>query len=140
MALFRPLVEAVVRSDWILRCATEQEFTGICNRTCSFPKFKVMADALDKEHARFDYAKKPYFSSFTGDAFFVMSGYAHTGVEQLVHRIDPDGTIGPAYKESHMIRLLKKSKELTLRHFALLAHARGFEDVTKELLNLPVDF
>lgn len=131
--LLRPLVEAVVRGEWILRCATDPKFVGICNGTARFPKFQVMAVALDEHHVSCDYASGPYFAAFT-EAFSALSGYTHTGVEQMAHRFQNDGAIGPTYPEKTITGLMNEAEKIVVRHFALFAQIRGFNDVATALL------
>jgi Family of unknown function (DUF6988) len=90
-ALMRPLVEAAYRAQWMYTCASDQELESIRDGRNLYPGFKIMADEIEAKYGTDN------FFGLMKDSWKSLSGYTHTGLEQLARRFDHNGAVIPSY-------------------------------------------
>jgi hypothetical protein len=132
LALFRPLVEAVVRGEWLYFCASEEQMNLFMKNEFSLHKigFAAMANAVDEKvglGARLalylpDYAK--------------LCDYTHAGHDAVVQRLANDGGIEPTYPESRVRALVSLSSQVLVQHYEIVCNDKGHQASVKVLVKL----
>lgn len=131
MALFRPLLETIIRGEWLYFCVDESTRTAFRNQklTLDSSPFKKMAPDLDRRSgAEWLGSYAPYYGK--------MCDYTHTGRDAVVRRnftFDPE-SVKPL--ESQIRALLSQSAMAVVLHFQTLCDAIGDQgkfDALKEI-------
>ena len=120
-ALFRPLVDAIIRGEWLYLCATPEQMESFMKRDFNLGSlgFPAMAKAVDNKTGL-----EGYMARFN-DFYREMSDYTHTGHDAVVHRLAKDGGIEPTYPERKIRRLVTQAARITLLHFVVVSRAMG---------------
>lgn len=121
LALFRPLMDTLVRGEWLYFCANDNQRERFMKREFRLDSigFKNMASEVDEKHAygpRFE-----PFANYYGE----MSDYTHSGHDAVAHRIGSDGGVEPTYAESRIRALLYQSTIAVITHYQILTSAIG---------------
>ena len=139
LALFRPLLDAIIRGEWLYFCASDLERRSFLERKLQLdsspfrtnkPGKQDMARELDVRLGltnRFElYA--PFYSQ--------MCDYTHTGHEAVARRISSDGGIEPSYPESQIRSLLSHASMAVVLHYEILCDALGEQERLDALVQL----
>lgn len=99
-ALIRPLFEACVRGIWLSRCATETELKRFADGKDppSFGKLCTAVETLEGFEAG-------VFSLAKANSWRAMSGFTHTGIQQIVRR-HTEETIESNYDEVEVLEAI----------------------------------
>jgi len=127
-ALFRLQVETAFRGLWVGRVATDQQIEDIAkNGAKPFGTFKEMVQKVDEAYQADGRLQK------IAEGWKTLSGFTHSGLEQLVRRFSPDGTLGPDYADDETETLLEFSGEFSIAMAFCIFHANGFDEKYKAL-------
>ncbi len=131
-ALFRPLLDTVMRAEWLGSCVTAEDFDALIKELPSFrfKRFGPMARELDAQHG-----KGQYFEDFTGHVYEALCGFTHSGFEQIAHRFGEDGSISPSYPENKIGMLVDNASRVILIHFCWACDFRGLHMEKQFLLS-----
>lgn len=128
LALFRPLVDAISRGEWLYLCASPQQIESFMKRELDLSSigFKNMCDSVDAV-----VGKGVWLASFHG-VYKGLCDYTHTGHDAVAHRIAKDGGIEPTYPEERVRTLVVMAARIVLLHFITACeHTDHEESVTK---------
>lgn len=128
LALFRPLVDAISRGQWLYLCASPQQVESFMKRELDLSSvgFKNMSDAVDAA-----VGKGVWLASFHS-VYKSMCDYTHTGHDAVSCRLAKDGGIEPTYPEERVCTLVTTAARITLLHFITACEHTGHEEsVTK---------
>jgi hypothetical protein len=131
-ALFRPLVDAILRGEWLYLCAAPEQMERFMKGTLDLSSigFSKMASAVD-DKAQIGRRME----DFTG-VYKQMCDYTHTGHDAVVHRFAADGGIEPTYSEEKIRLLVTQAAQITLLHFVVVYTATAHDDSVSRLLEL----
>ncbi len=129
LALFRPLVETILRGQWLRTCATEEQVERFrSDPGFSFPDFKALADRLDDRNEL-----EGFFDGFK-NAYRTMCDFTHSGHSQISQRVSVS-RVGPDYDDPLMVDLLLEATKVMLFHCRFfcraVGHASGAKALTK---------
>jgi hypothetical protein len=131
MALFRPLLETIIRGEWLYFCASDENCIEFANDQLHLDSnpFKRMSVDLDTKFGvpRFD-TYKPFFSK--------MCDYTHTGHDAVSRRSYPYSEPSPDYIEAQIRSLLDQSCLALVMHFEMICDAIGDQDAFEKLSKL----
>ncbi len=120
-ALLRPLIETYLRAVWIQSIVSEEELATIGKRQKEFPRFSVCRAAVEAYFER--NGVSGLYDMGTG---FVRSlhGFTHSGLEQIVNRINTSLEITPYnYPESSVTGLLDQAGRFAVMAAMISAQA-----------------
>lgn len=120
MALFRVLLETIIRGEWLYFCATDQERLSFAQKSLQLDSnpFKRMAAQLDEKHGLMRFADyEPFYAQ--------MCDYAHTGHDAICRRTYGYGALLPKSTEPQIRALLSQSCLALVIHFEVLCDALG---------------
>lgn len=106
-ALMRPLIETSYRALWIYACASDEAVTAIETGKEPYPSFKAMADMVDEGCGLEGVVSR------MKDAWKMLCGYAHTGLEQFGRRLIGD-VIAPDYRIEEINEVIQVSTATTV--------------------------
>jgi hypothetical protein len=121
LALFRPLLDSIVRGEWLYFCADEDQINRFMRNDFNLHSigFSDMARAVDEKSSsgiRFGLFV-PHYAK--------LCDYTHTGHDAVVHRIAKDGGIEPTYPESRIRALVSQSSIALVLHYEVVYSAKG---------------
>jgi hypothetical protein len=131
-ALFRPLVDAVLRGEWLYLCATPTQMEQFMNRTLDLSRIRFRTMAAEVDCA----AQIGRHMEDFADVYRQMCDYTHTGHDAVVHRFAADGGIEPTYPEEKIRLLVTEAAQITLTHFVVVCTATAHDDSVSRLLEL----
>jgi hypothetical protein len=108
LALFRSVVEAVVRGLWLQHCATE---SGLRKFKADKLK-KEFRELVDEVEAKLE-MQGSALSNFKGKTWRAMNGFTHTGFQQIVRRHAP-GRVEEQYEEAELAQALNSTGAMAL--------------------------
>src|ERR1700730_31269 len=88
-ALFRPMVEAAYRGLFVAFLAKDEQIETIKAGGEPYGRFNKLANDLDDK-----FQTDGMYSQYAGDAWKILNGYTHGGLEQLARRINQEGRLG----------------------------------------------
>jgi hypothetical protein len=109
-ALYRPLVEVVYRGLFAGFLATAEQIETITRGGSPYGEFNQLASKLESV---FD--TEGLFTGLSGEAWGIMCGLTHGGLEQLNRRIGENGEIGCHFEQEDVQRLLSSSTGVLFR-------------------------
>ena len=123
-ALFRPLVDAISRGQWLYLCASPEQTERFMKRELDLSSigFKNMAASVDVV-----VGEGVWLSSFLG-IYKQMCDYTHTGHDAVACRLAGDGGIEPTYPEDRVRTLVITSARIVLLHFITACKHAGHKD------------
>ncbi len=101
-ALLRPLLEATLRGEWILHCATNEQVKTFALGGKKQLDMSSVVQALEKMHPGSD-AHKILYSNL----WAFVSAYTHTYEHQVQHWLGDE--VAPSYPDEQIAWLLKSS-------------------------------
>lgn len=128
-ALFRPLVDAISRGQWLYLCALPEQTEKFMKRELDLSSigFKSMAESVDVA-----VGEGVWLSSFLG-IYKQMCDYTHTGHDAVACRLASDGGIEPTYPEERIRTLVVTSARIVLLHFITACKRVGHEESAAKL-------
>ena len=131
LALFRPLLETMIRGEWLYFCASDEDCNRFANDQLHLDSnpFKRMAIELDTKRgvSIFD-PYKPFFSK--------MCDYTHTGHDAVSRRSYPYSEPSPEHIEFQIRSLLSQSCLTLVMHLEVICDAIGDQDRFERLAQL----
>lgn len=118
-ALVRPLVEAGYRAQWMYTCVTDKQVEGIRDGQEPYPKFRIMADEIEAKYGTNN------FFGLMKDSWKSLSGYTHTGLEQLARRFDKNGAVIPSYSVEEINEAINSTTAQIVSLGIAFCHATG---------------
>jgi len=109
-ALFRPLVEVAYRGLFVAFLATPAQVEKIKGGMEPYGRFNDLAASLDAV-----FKTDGLFIQYAGDAWKMLNGLTHGGLEQLTRRIGEDGALGAHFDPGDIENLLSSSTSLLTR-------------------------
>jgi hypothetical protein len=109
-ALFRPMVEAAYRGLFVAFLATDEQIETIKAGGEPYGRFNKLANDLDDK-----FQTDGMYSQYAGDAWKILNGYTHGGLEQLARRINEEGMLGDHFDPEEIQSLLASSSSLLTR-------------------------
>lgn len=103
-ALLRPLIEVTNRGLFVAFLATPNEIKKIKRGGNPYGEFNKLAKKLDDV-----LNTEGLFAGHAGEAWKILCGLAHGGLEQLNRRVGGNGEIGCYFEEEDVRRLLASS-------------------------------
>lgn len=132
LALFRPLLEAIIRGEWLYFCADDDQMNRFMRNNFSLHSigFAAMARAVDE--------KKGFGTRLS---LFVpyhaqLSDYTHSGHDAVAQRIANDGGVEPTYPESRIRALVAQSSMALVLHYQIVCEAKGYQSNFDSLAEL----
>jgi hypothetical protein len=130
-ALVRPSADTLFRALWVNACATPAQISEILrNDAFAFPR--DMMASIDTA-----YATQSFFQSFKRASWAAMCSYTHSGLLQVLRRLDSDGGVGGGvgsnYSEIETTEVLKATSGLLLLTAILFFRACGFEEKAADM-------
>lgn len=102
-ALLRPMLEATLRGEWVLHCATDDQVRTFALGGKKQLDMASVISALEKENPGSDAHRVLYQNNWQ-----IMSAYTHTYEYQVQHWLG-SGDVCPTYEPSQMAWLLNAS-------------------------------
>lgn len=102
-ALLRPTLEATLRGEWVLHCATDDQIKNFAIGSKRQVDMSSVVQALEKAGAG-----ENAHSVLYKDLWPILSAYAHTYEHQVQHWLSPDG-VAPNYSEEQVSWLVTNS-------------------------------
>ena len=128
-ALVRSLIEAFLKLQWAVACATDQQIEKIATKQkFDFPGTENMVTQIDEK-----LKTNGFFLDFKKNAWNAMNSYTHTGLLQLSRRFS--GTrVEPQYNQQECIEVVRviTTAVILLGRFFIVATARVAEADTAE--------
>lgn len=123
-ALFRPLVETVVRGEWLCFCASVAQCEAFMRRKFDrgCVSFRTMTREIDQAvglGARLVPFEQVYLD---------MSDFTHTGYDAVVPRLSDNGKPGQCYCPEQTVLLLTQATKITALHVSLSLQMAGQKD------------
>jgi hypothetical protein len=117
LALFRPLLDSIIRGEWLYFCADDDQIDRFMRNEFALHSvgFAAMATAVD-EKSRFG----PRLGSFI-PFYAKLCDYTHTGHDAVVQRFAKNGSIEPTYPESRIRALVSQSSMALVLHYENMA-------------------
>jgi hypothetical protein len=109
-ALLRPLIEAVNRGLFAGFLATPEQVEKIKQRGEPYGTFNELAAKLDVR-----FKTEELFTGHAGEAWKMLNGLTHGGLEQLNRRVGENGEIGCHFEQEDVQRLLASSTSVLVR-------------------------
>jgi len=109
-ALWRPLVEASIRGSFVAFLATPVQIEQIKRGETPYGNVNALAKDLDTL-----FETEGLFTRDAGEAWGMMCGFTHGGLEQLNRRIDDNGEIGCYFDPEEVQALLARSTSVLVR-------------------------
>ncbi|MBB5329806.1 DUF6988 family protein [Tunturiibacter gelidoferens] len=131
-ALFRPLVDAALRGEWLYLCASPEQMERFMMRSFDLGSIKFSTMAGDVDRAA---GIGRRMEDFTG-VYRQMCDFTHTGHDAVVRRLAPDGGIEPTYPEEKIRLLVTQAASVALLHFIVVCKATAHDDVVPRLMEL----
>ncbi len=128
-ALLRPLIETYLRAVWVQSIATDADFVAIREkRTNAFPPFSRCRAAVE---AYFEANGVPGLYAMDKGFIDSLHGFTHSGLEQIVNRIDSTLHITPyEYPDANVMSLLDQAGRFAVMSAMILVQAiEGSADV-----------
>lgn len=136
MALVRPTFEAMIRSHWVARCATETQVEEIAEKDdFKFPKMDDMAAAVDDEFSDPNDEELTFFQQAKKDAWKATNSYTHSGLRQLARQFSGD-RVEARYPETDLISGVNASTASVLLQGYLIARISRQEEAARQLESL----
>lgn len=136
MALVRPTFEAMVRSHWVARCATETQVTEITEKDdFRFPKMDDMVKAVDTAYSEPDAEPLTFFQTVKQGAWKATNSYAHGGLRQLVRQFSGNN-VEARYPEAVLVEGVDASTASVLLQGYLIAEISGQYEAARQLESL----
>ena len=130
LTLARPMVEAYMRSVWILKCASEDDIDGLicCDPPKrGWPKFESMTKRLDESAP-----DESEWISFVMQGLDELHDLTHSGKPHVLNRIT-ESTVQPNYSEQDVETLLGYAIEVQIRAGCLLVEVLNDPELMEEL-------
>ncbi len=121
MALFRPLIETIIRGEWLYLCAGDEIRTKFASKEWRFESspFKTMGPDLDA------FTGKPRFASYQ-PFYSQMCDYTHTGHDAVARRSHrADDLVRILAAEAQIRALLFQSSAALVEHHEVLCDLSG---------------
>lgn len=109
-ALFRPLVEVTNRGLFAAFLATSEQIEQIKRGETPYGNVDALAKDLDNL-----FKTEGLFAGHAGEAWGMMCGFTHGGLEQLNRRVGENGDIGCHFDPEDVQRLLASSTSVLVR-------------------------
>jgi len=109
-ALLRPLIEVANRGLFAGFLATPEQVERIKQGREPYPTFNKLAAQLDDL-----FKTEELFTGHAGEAWRMLCGLAHGGLEQLSRRVGKNGEIGCHFEQQDIQRLLASSTAVLVR-------------------------
>ena len=109
-ALLRSLIEVVNRGLFAGFIATPEQVEKIKQGKEPYPTFNKLAAQLDDL-----FKTEGLFTGHAGEAWKMLCGFAHGGLEQLNRRVGENGEIGCHFKQEAVQRLLASSTSVLVQ-------------------------
>lgn len=136
MALVRPTFEAMIRSHWVARCATETQVEDIAEKDdFRFPKVDVMAAAIDDEFSDPNDEELTFFQQARKDAWKATNSYTHSGLRQLARQFSGD-RVDARYPEEDLVAGVNAATASVLLQGYLIAGITGQVEAVSQLQSL----
>ena len=129
-ALFRPLLEAIARGEWLYLCGTEEDRIAFIRGDLQLKGLRQLAIEVDDKTGVGSWLGN-YTKSYTH-----LCDFTHGGLLAVGSRLTPQGSIEPNYKESRIRLLLDNAARMLVLHFAILAQVDGDELVAERFAAL----
>lgn len=130
-ALFRPMVEAVIRAHLVLSC-TDEQLVRIQNDT-----YRVNFSTVGREIDSF-FGMHGLFETFLGESTKLLHSFTHSGLAQLARRID-GSDIAPHYDRKELESLINIASSavfmvtiLVTKHFKFEPEWQSANDIFVE--------
>ena len=109
-ALFRPLVEVTNRGLFVAFLATPEQIEQIKRGETPYGNVDALASKLDDK-----FKTEGLFAGHAGEAWGMMCGFTHGGLEQLIRRVGENGEIGCHFEPEDIQHLLASSTSVLVR-------------------------
>ena len=124
MALFRPMVDAIVRAEWLYFCADVPILAQFWNNDFRFPgqkyKFESLATAVDSKLGGTDRL------SHYGKHYHNFSDWTHGGFHATALRVSRTGDIEPSYSDGRIRLLLGSAVAFVQMHVRQMAEVFNY--------------
>ena len=130
LALFRPMLDAIIRGEWLYRIATDEQIELFMKRRFHFEGigFKQMTSALDESAT----PETKVLSTFN-EYYQNLCDYTHSGHDAVYHRIAEDGGVEPTYDEDRVRLLLTTATRVIVYHYLMACRYTGHTDEESRL-------
>jgi hypothetical protein len=136
MALVRPTFEAMMRSHWVAKCATDTQVEDIAEKDdFKFPKMADMAEAVDAAFCDPNDEKLTFFQQAKKFAWTATNSYTHSGLLQIAHQFS-GGRVEGRYLEEDLINGVNASTASVLLQGYLIARITGQDETSRQLESL----
>jgi hypothetical protein len=119
-ALLRPLMESCIRAFWVLHIAEDDTLVSIAKRNQDFPGFENARSALESFYQR----NNVKLFAIEKRVVKTLHGFTHSGIEQIVHRLDTKHGIIPRYRDRDILEMLNQSAR-----FAVMAAIEAVQQI-----------
>jgi hypothetical protein len=127
-ALVRVIFETYVRGVWLHRCANESQLERF-QRGGGTGTFSEVVDAVEKLEG----FERRVLSAAKARSWKAMSGFTHTGFEQIVRR-NTESTIEPNYDEDEILEALEFSRAMGCLSAIAICDLAGNNALANEIL------
>ena len=136
MALVRLVFEAMIRSHWVAKCATDTQVEEVAeNDDFRFPKMDDMTKAVDAAFSDPNDEPLTFFLQAKADAWKATNSYTHSGLLQLTRQFSGD-RVEAGYPEEDLQSGMNAATASVLMQAYLLARITGQEAAANEIEGL----